>query len=324
MSDEVTEAAVTSAPPEGAIVTDENAISADRRAAALKAGKAAAKAFAASDTPTPKPVDPVAPTDPAPANEEPTEAEQAPKPAEPAMALELRIKQREQRIREQAANKWQAKERELQEREARLAGFEQERARVQALEKLARTDPAAYLRETGIDEKAFWQGRIDEGKPEARITVLQRRLDEEEAARAKLEERWQNERAEQDRVRQEGSFRAMALDAARFPTVATVYTGSEQELTQEAYRVQAMFVKQHNRAPDLEEICINLEAMEKARAARYAKLNGTPAPAAKVAKAPRAVPADVSGRDPSDRALSQDEKKARAIAAGKRAFANYK
>lgn len=313
MSDETTTHETTAAPPAGALVTPEAPTGPERLNAAKRAGQAAAKAFTAAD------VSPVAPV-----VEPEVEAEAAEPEApatEPELALAVKIKQREQRIREQAASKYAERERALNAREAQI---QQQAARYSSLEELAKTNPAKLFAELGFQEKDYVKQRLEEGKPEAQITQMMRAFEEEKQARQRLEQQIQNAAAQEDRHKQEASFEAMAMDATRFPTVSAVYADAGRELRQEAYRVQAMFVEQHGRTPDLEEIAINLEAIEKAKAVRYARLNGTPLPVPATKKAPKAVPADTSGRDQSDRVLSPAEKRARAVAAGKRAFVNFK
>lgn len=244
--------------------------------------------------------------------------------AEKPFELAVKIKQREQRIREQAATKYAAKERELSQREQQL---QQQAQRYAHLENLAKTDPTKLFQEIGFQEKDYIRARLETGKPEAQISVLQRQIDEERQARQQMVQQIQEQRAAEDRSRQESSFLSMALDTSKYPTLATVYEGATNDLTQEAYRVQDAFVAQHGRVPDLEEICINLEAMERQKAARYARLSGkAPAAAASApkGKGPKAIPADTSGRDQKDRVLTGEDRRQRALDAGRKVLANYK
>lgn len=328
MSEEAAAATqTTAAPPEGATIgNDANQTSPERLEAARKAGKAAAKAFTAAEEKPEAPAEPNAKTAP---TDDDFDAPGAEKTAAAAakdepLALEVRIKQREQRIREQAASKYAERERALNQREQAIQA---QTAQIANFQKMAKENPTKLFEALGFAEKDYIKTRLEDGKPEAQITQVMRALEQEKQAREQLQQQLLNEKAEQDKHKSHAEFQKLAMDPKLYPTIATVYEGAEQELVKEAYIVQAMFAGQHGRNPDLEELALNMERLERAKAVRYAKLNGKAAPAAPPAtgkKGPKAIPADTSGRDQRDRVPTPEERRQRAITAYRKVVANAK
>lgn len=269
------------------------------RAAARRAGEAArngasvADALAAAKAP---PAESAAPADagqeqPTP---EPTDASAEPSietPAEPESAIDVRtrVRQREQRMQRDLAER----ERRIATREAELQQMDSRARQVldrhAQLENLRKTDVAKWAQEIGLDEatlKPIVMGRIAAGKPEGQILTAQQRLDALERQIAEQNQQQQQQQQAAQRAQSEQTFVKLATEPTKYPTVAAVYGDEPAELVREAWTIQNRFQQQFRRVPTQEEIAVNLERTLKDRVQRAAKVVSAPPPAAPAAIAP--------------------------------------
>lgn len=295
-----------------------------RAIAAAKAARVAAEppaAAAPAPAPSPPAEEPAAPEAPPPSPDA-----EAPPPVEAATPPDLMEKiakrTREQRIREAEAAKYRAREMELAQRQQQIAAHEEDLKLARRIRELReKGDHVALAKEVGVDSRAYIEGTIHAGKPEEKISHNERMWQEERKARLELEARIEAREQAERKAQSEREFVSLALDEKKFPTLAAIYTSSDPDFFARAYEVQALYVKQHGRAPSLAEIAHNMERVERAKAERYRKVPAPPPPAEKPkAAAPKLTPsagAETSGK-PDAATLTDDQRRRNAIAAAKK------
>lgn len=205
-----------------------------------------------SDTPTPTPTTPTTPTTPSPVTETPpasamdraiaalTAKPEAAAPAAPAAPLPPpapppeppkaqpdpeAIRRTQERAHADAAAKLERERLALEERAKQIAAQESTAQRAQRLERLAKDDPAAFLRETGQDPVRFAQRLAErERLSEVARAELDGTSKEVAALKAEIErikaEQQQGTQAAQQAARAQSLAELRAIATAKHPAAA--------------------------------------------------------------------------------------------------------
>jgi hypothetical protein len=193
-----------------------------------------------------------------------------------------------------------------------------ERAEFDALKEAFRSKPDEFLAKSGWDLTEMVQAKLDEGKPEAQVTALQRKLD------AVLERLESKERAEQEREAKAAKEREEATEKERMaalekayiegvspeahPRLARLVKRNQMGAMAMSYTMAHKFRQDHGRNPTDDEIRENVE-LDLAGLASDDEATVTLAPTKGKKVTPRDAAAPTGG--PADFSkMSEDEKAA--------------
>lgn len=230
-----------------------------------------------------------------PSKEEFEEPKEAPEPEEPEPAqpvqlsegqqLKLRLRQEMQRIRAKAQEEYKAAERvrleaeaERQKLAAEKAAIENQLKEIEQEREFAKTHTKDWLAKQGRPLEQVVRDELEMGKPDARITNLERQL---ESLLGELKARDEREaeakrQAEEQRVRQEkeAQFRELqnqqlqaeqnflklaAENPDKFPTLSKLVKRMPQMALGQAYAIYPIVKQDLGREPELAELAATIE-----------------------------------------------------------------
>lgn len=200
----------------------------------------------------------------------------------------LRVRKQAQRYRadaraesEKAKQEREAAEAERKKLDAERAEIEAERQRLDALKKRAKEDPDSFYRdEVGRTFDDVVKDKIEAGKPDARLTSLEREnaalrkrldaLDErEERSKKEAEERKKQEETEaqeREKRRKLDEYgaeygRTVNADPKKYPKLNALRGKSERHFINHSATTFQLFQEEHGREPSALELAVNSERL---------------------------------------------------------------
>lgn len=219
-------------------------------------------------------------------NDEPV-VKAKPKPTELPVEqqLKLRLRQEMQRHRAAAQNERVTTEKirmemesELQKVQFQKASLERQMIELQEAKKRAKETPESFLSDAGTSLEEIVRGKLEEGKPDARISNLERQIQalvntikdqntqaeenkkaaEAQAVEAKKKAEIQALQEAQNKA--EMDFLKLTVDGKEeYPALARLTKRAPQLAIAQAYAAHGLFKTEHGREPSLEEIATTVE-----------------------------------------------------------------
>jgi len=265
---------------------DQGPLSAEDRQAAINAIKAAKSEEHTSEEPAPtrQPEDSTADFQEAPAAEA-AEAPEEPPALNENQQLKLRLRQEAQRYRQKIQDEYRAAEKirlEIEADKQRLANekaqMDQKLAELEAERELARKNPKELLTKWGRPLEEVVRDELEAGKPDARITSVQREVLElkrmledqkrqaeeakkaEEALRAQQEHQAKIQALRDAQTKAEQDFLKLAADnPEKYPTLARLVRKAPTMALGQAYAMYGLVKNDLGREPSLAEIAATIE-----------------------------------------------------------------
>lgn len=261
-----------------------------------------------------------------PDGEKPAQEAAAPEPP-PSTATAERLKARDriQKIRQDALRERQqaeaqrlALERQAQDYARQQQEFQQRQREIEELRALATQDPAKFIERTNLDMNALVRAKVEENKPESRISRLEKLLEMQVQQNQQTIRQQQEAAMAAQRQAAEREFTTIAL--SEYPALKALYEGREDALVREAYDIQKRFEAHFGKKPSLKELALNLDKQERNKYAKYERYQksavaGTaPQTTTGKSRTPTVSTKVASGPAP-EKPLTDKEKRLRAIEA---------